>query len=223
MRPAVAAPPPVEQISLSPSGLQFAFVAVVGEQRTLIAMTADGKSPLFATSIGPAKVVDVRWVGEDFILMNVFHTVALGIGFDVTKAKSATVVSINLKARKSISIFENHFQALNLVEWIKGGAEIGGNWCSYFAGITCVAEKGPNTRFLDPMSPDLYRVDLDSGAVDTVAHASDQSLDWLVGRDGRVIARTPYDQRSDAWKVRMAASADVSWPAKNRPSRRWAA
>jgi hypothetical protein len=112
VRPDVAAPPPVEaygkqpateQISLSPSGQRYAFVAVVGERRRLIAMTADGKLAQLATR-------------------------------------------------------------------------------------------------------DLDRVDLDPGAVDIVAHRSDQSQDWLVRPGGRVIARTPYNQTCDAWKVKRAAS-----------------
>ena len=52
--PALAAPPPVEaygklpaveQVRLSPSGQRYAFIAVIGEQRRLVAVTADGETP----------------------------------------------------------------------------------------------------------------------------------------------------------------------------------
>jgi acetyl esterase/lipase len=207
-----AAPPPsieaygkrpaIEQISLSPSGERYALIVVVGETRTLAVMTADGKTALFAVGVGQAKVVDVHWAGEDHILVKVFHTVPLGMDFDVAKAEFATVVSINLKTHKSIGVFEKHFQVSNIVEGTYGEAEVGGHWYGYFGGITYGAEKDPNNRFLDHMWPDLYRVDLDTGAIDIVAHGSDQAGDWLVGPDGQVIARTTYDERTGAWQVK---------------------
>jgi dipeptidyl aminopeptidase/acylaminoacyl peptidase len=213
--PAVAGPAPVEaygkrpaveQISLSPSGQRYAFVAVVGETRTLVAMTADGKTALIAVPVGQAKVVDVRWVGEDHILVEVYHTVPLGMDFDVAKAEFATVISINLKTRKSIGVFEKHDQVSDIVEGTYGEAEIGGHWYGYFGGITYGADKDPNNRFLDHMWQDLYRVDLDTGAIDLVAHGSELAQDWLVGPDGQIIARTTYDERNGAWEVRSGGS-----------------
>jgi len=196
--PALAAGPPpveaygkreaVEQISLSPSGERFAFVAVVGQARTLVAMTADGKTPLVAVPVGQAKVVAVDWVGEDHILVEIYHTVPLGMDFEVSKAEFSTVVAINLKTRTSIGVFEHHADVSDIVEHIYGAAQVGGRWYGYFGGITYGADRDPSRHFLDHMWPDLYRVDLDTGAIDIAARGSELAWDWLVGPDGQIIA-----------------------------------
>ena len=66
--------PAVEQVSLSPSGDRYVFISVIGEGRKLVAVTADGLTPLYAIDIGPAKVVSVSWAGEDHILVSIATT-----------------------------------------------------------------------------------------------------------------------------------------------------
>ncbi len=212
--PVSAAPPPieaygkrpaVEEMSLSPSGQRYAFIAVVDDTRTLAAVTADGKSVLYAAPVGKAKVVSVRWVGEDHILVEVSHTVPLGLDFDVAKGEFSTVVSVNLKTKKAIGIFEHKPSVSNIVEGLHGTAQLGEHWYGYFGGITYGTDRDPSHTFLDHMWADLYRVDLDSGDITLVAHGSEIADDWLVGPDGQIIARTSYDEKNGRWEVRAGA------------------
>ncbi len=209
--PASAAPPPVEaygklpgveQISLSPSGQRYAFIAVIGESRKLVAATADGNMVFVAADVGQAKVVDVSWVGEDHLLVAFSHTVPLGMDFDVSKAEFTTIISINIISKKIVAILDKHSNVANIVDGVYGSAQIGNHWYGFFGGITFQGGMDPNGRWLDHMWPDLYRVDLDSGAIALVAHGSEETAGWLVGPDGQIIARTTYDEKTSAWQVR---------------------
>jgi acetyl esterase/lipase len=209
--PARAAPPPVEaygklpgieDISLSPSGLRYAFIAVIGEQRKLVAMNLDGSKVLFVSNVGSAKVVGVHWAGEDHLLVTVSKTVPLGMEFDVDKAEFQGVLAISLSTGKSFIVFEGHPQVAKVVYGQYGAAEIKGHWYGYFGGISYASRQEGTDFYLQHMWPDLYRVDLDSGAIDMAARGSEVADDWLVGPDGAVIASTTYDEKSAYWQVR---------------------
>lgn len=206
--PALAAPPPVEaygklpgieQISLSPSGQRYAFIAVIGETRKLVAAQVDGTKVLYATNVGDAKVVGVDWAGEDHLLVTVSHTVPLGMDFDVDKAEFATAIAINLETRKSFVVFDKHPNVANVAEGYYGSAKIKDHWYGFFGGITYGTTISGG--YLDHMWPDLYRVDLDGGQIDIAARGNEDIDAWLVGPDGTVIARSLYEENNGAWRV----------------------
>lgn len=208
---AQAAPPPIdaygklpgiEQISLSPSGQRYAFIAVFGDKRKLVAANLGDKTDkkvLLATDVGDAKVIDVSWAGDDHLLVTISHTVPLGIDFDVSKTELNTVVVLSLSSGKVFVVFDKHPDVGNFVEGRYGVAQVGGHWYGYFGGVTYGDTGGE--RFLQHMWPDLYRVDLDTGSLQLAARGSEVGDDWLVGPDGQVIARTTYDQVTGTWRV----------------------
>ena len=139
--PTLAAPPPieaygklpaVEHVSLSPSGQRYAFVAVIGDTRRLVAETVDGSKVLVATEVGTAKVVGVSWAGEDHLLVEISHTVPLGFGFTVSKLEMSTVVVINLQTRKAFVVFDHHPTVSTAVLGGYGVAQIKGHWYGFF-------------------------------------------------------------------------------------------
>lgn len=207
--PPPAGPPPVEaygklpgieDVSLSPSGQRFAFIAVVGDKRKLVAANAGEDKPIFATDVGTAKVVDVTWAGDDHLLVTISETVPLGLGFDVSKAEMYAVVVISLTQPKAFTVFDKHPEVSTAVQGTYGVAQINGHWYGYFGGITYGGDNG--NYYLDHMWPDLYRVDLDTGTITVAAHGSELADNWLVGPDGKVIARTTYSEESGSWEVR---------------------
>jgi pimeloyl-ACP methyl ester carboxylesterase len=196
--------PAVEQIGLSPTGGRYVFISVIGETRKLVAVTADGLTPLYAIDVGAAKVVDVSWAGEDHLLVTIFSTEALGGGFNVAKGEFANVVAINLKTRSAFSVFAGHPEVANLVHGRFGVANVAGHWYGYFGGVTY--EGGPGEDpVLTHMWADLYRVDLDSGAIHRLEKGDGDVFDWLVGPDGTIVARTMYSDAQRAWQVRAGA------------------
>ena len=55
--------PAIDNVSLSPSGDRYAYIAVDGETRKLVVGTVGGDKALLASSVGKAKVVSVSWAG----------------------------------------------------------------------------------------------------------------------------------------------------------------
>lgn len=196
--------PAVEHISLSPSGQRYAFIAVIGEARKLVAVTADGLTPIYSTDVGGAEVVDVQWAGEDHLLVTIVSTVAANVGFNVTKAQFPTVVAINLQTHKSFQVFDQRREVSGAVIGRFGVAKIGDHWFGYFGGITLFG-RAQDTALVTTW-PDLYRVDLDNGDIRRIATGDEDVRDWLVGPGGEVIARTIAARRDSSWQVRTGAA-----------------
>ena len=189
--------PAVEQIKLSPSGDRYAFVAVVGDVRRLMVVTADGATRLFMTDVGDARLAGMDWVGDDHLMVSLVHTSTLGVGYLVSKGGSETVVVINVKTGSSFTVFDHHPDVGDIVVGHYGDANLGGHWYGYFGGITF---RGDGSAW-----PDLYRVDLDSGAINMAAHGDASISGWLVAPDGKVVARTTHIGLTGAWQVRSGS------------------
>lgn len=191
--------PGVEMMSLSPSGKRYAFIAVIDEKRRLVVANLDDKTPLLVSEVGTVKIRDVSWAGEDHVLVTISNTVPLGFGFTVDKLEMSSVVVINVATHKVFAVFARHPMVATPVFGEYGVAQIKGRWYGFFGGITY--GNGPDGPYFEHGWPDLYRVDLDTGALDLAAHGSDIAADWLVGPDGQVVARTTYDQHNGQWEV----------------------
>jgi dienelactone hydrolase len=204
-----AAPPPVEtygkapaveMVSLSPSGDRYAFITVDGENRSLVVATFADSKLLAHGNLGDVKLREISWAGEDHVLFTLTTTVNLGLEFTTSKAEMATVIVLNLVTHKSFAVFGGNAAVSNTVHGRYGTAQVDGHWYGYFGGITYGVTKS-GERFLDSTIADLYRVDLDTGAIGKVASGSRISDDWLVGPSGEIIARSTYDDLSGEWRV----------------------
>ena len=191
--------PALEKVSLSPSGQRYALISVAGETRRLLVGTTDDK-PLFAANLGNAKVRAIDWAGEDHLMVTISSTVALGLGFELDRQEFYSVVALNVVTRKMTPIFAPLGSIEPMTLGAYGSSEIEGKWFGYFGGITM--EQDPSGQYyLAHTYPDLYRVNLDSGLAERVAGGSEVSDGWLVGRDGAVIARSSYDEKSGDWTI----------------------
>jgi len=184
---ASSAPPPVaaygklpaiEALSLSPSGQRYAFIAVVGEARKLVAETVDGSKVLLAQGVGKAKVRSVEWAGEDHLLVTITSTVNIGMDFTQPVEELASVVVIDLQKRKSFEVSADYPHVAKTVCGSFGTATVGGRLYGYFGGIT-FARVGSKDYFQHGY-PDLYRVDLESGQPTFAARGSETIDGWLV-------------------------------------------
>ncbi len=97
--------PGVEDVSLSPAGARYAFIATDGEKRRLYVATTDGK-PLQVVEVGTTKVRDLDWAGEDHVLVTLTATVILGPEFNVWQVELETVVVLNVQTGKSFQVFK---------------------------------------------------------------------------------------------------------------------
>jgi len=190
--------PALEQVSLSPSGQRYAMIAVVGETRRLLVATVDNKL-LCSAILGNAKVRRVSWAGEDHLIVTVSSTVVLGMDFTVDRQEMDSVTSLNVTTGKLTPIFSSKGAIEPPVLGSNGARLINGKWYGFFGGITMELNASGEYEFVHGY-PDLYQVNLDTGAADRVAQGSENGDGWLVGPDGSVVARATYEERGGNWK-----------------------
>ncbi len=205
--PANAAPPPVEAygklpaidlMSVSPSGGRFAFVGVDGESRSLGIANSNGV-PVEAVSTGTAKTEAITWAGDDHVILTTSATVTLGPEFSVGRAEFTAVNVIDLRTHHNFVVFGGRNDMIHAVFGEYGVAQIGGHWFGYFAGIP-LGHSGDDYFFQNDY-PDLFKVDLDTGASQMVASGSGNADNWLVGPDGQIVAHAIYAQTTGFWRV----------------------
>ena len=104
--------PAVELMRLSPSGARYAFVTVVNEKRMFVVVGEDGKA-LYANDVSDTKPRDIRWVGEDHVLVILSSTLKARLlikqAYEV-----ATVINVRLSDKKVFAIFGQHREVSRL-------------------------------------------------------------------------------------------------------------
>lgn len=203
--PARAAPPveaygrlpAIEDVQLSPSGRLAAYITTDHDTRILL-IGPPGEPPLDVLKIGTTKVRSIHWVGEDHVLVTVSATVNLGF-FLGWQYELDSVIVVNPVSHKNISVFAGVRRVAPAVFGQYGVAHVDGHWYGYYGGIT--VQTTGNTHEITHGYTDLYRVDLDSGAVGYVAGGNERNHGWLVNGQGVVLARWEYNQSTREWRV----------------------
>jgi dipeptidyl aminopeptidase/acylaminoacyl peptidase len=188
--------PAIEFMSLSPSGRRFAFVGVDGDARKLFIETIDNK-PLAQAALGNAKIRSIDWAGEDHVLVTISSTADLSFGYTAAKAELFGVSVLNLKTQKTMTVFAKGDRVAHAVFGRYGVQQLGDHWVGYFGGVTYAG----NDNHLDHTWPDLYRVDLDTGAAQIAAQGSEILDGWVVDDAGKVVARSTYQEKTEVWQV----------------------
>ena len=189
--------PSLEQVTLSPSGKHVAFVAVMGEKRTFTAATTEGK-PLVRAPVGDVKLRALTWAGDDRVLATYSQTETLPPEFNVRKTEMAGVLSIDLVKKTAKPIFANDSSLISMIFGSYGVRRVDGRWYGYFGAIE---KKEFGYRYAD-----LHRVDLEKTTAFRVAHGSESAEDWILGADGKIVARSRYDDRSGEWRLLEGSS-----------------
>jgi len=190
--------PGVELLRISPSGERIALIGVLGEERRLVVLSADNK--LLKTGVvGENKVRDLRWAGDDHLLITISATVNLQLDFGHSYELDS-VLHVGMNDKAPWSVFGNAHGIEPTVRGYFGAAEQGGQWSGYFGGITEARDAGGDFVF-DHGYADLYRVDLATRKTALVAKGSGREHQWVVGADGTVIAHSEYNGTSGEWRM----------------------
>lgn len=197
--------PGVELVQLSPSGDRFAFIAVVGESRRLMVVSAKGET-IFVVNVGDVKVRNLEWVGEDRIL--VWSTTTFDMSIEYNQSyEFYSVSNIDLKTRKISNIFASD---KNVSHFVFGGAgvqQLDGHDYGYFVGLTFDFNHLRNAYEFVKDHRDLYRVDLSTSDKARVARGGEgPEYRWVMGLDGNVVAHSIYSDKDGRW--RLYAGAD---------------
>lgn len=193
--------PAIEFVELSPGGDRFALVARDGENHRLFVRRLDGAVD-FVSSLGPQKVRDTQWVGDDHLLVFASATIYAPV-FGFPKQEWMGAVDVHLADRSTLVLFDKSKVYLQAVFGWYGQAKEGDHWYGYLGGVT-YDQVAPRYN-PSPVQPDLYRMNLDTGAVELAAPAGAGDTGWVMSADGQVVARGAYDAHGRVFKVTPGA------------------
>ncbi|WP_241209637.1 alpha/beta hydrolase family protein [Brevundimonas fluminis] len=186
---AYGALPAVELVALSPTGRRLAFVGVSGETRVLSVVDMDDRTVVGRAGIGEVKVRDVQWIDEEQVLVTVSSTEFLpDLGLVKEELFFARVFEPAAeRVTPMLARDPDMFPAL------MGPAEVVGT-----DGATLLVRAHSFTSGID-----LYRVDPQSGRARLAERMGREVDDYLLGVDGRAVARSEYDQRTKVWSLHL--------------------
>jgi len=207
--------PAMELVTLSPSGDRYAFVAGDGAARQISIMTADNQLIGFLNVAG-VKTRSIEWAGEDYLVVTVSNTASVGGERSVGKAELRSAIIVNLLSHKQTRVFAGRLDLEPPIFGDFGTAQINGRWYGFFGGETREL-RGLSSRdwhYANTYSDgdvtyictDLYRVDLETGALELVAKGDANYEDWVVEPNGEIAAHSLYNEKSGAWRVLTGAS-----------------
>ena len=197
--------PSMEMVKLSPSGDRYAYVGRSGDRRKLFVYALSG-DPVRVVDLGTYKARAMRWVGEDRILLTLSQTERLlGAEWVSQSYELAQVSIINVATGAQTWVFarEAGVKVAQAVFGDYGVARIGDGWFAYYGGVSLEQQTGALIGGeMDHGYADLWRIDVASG----LAHRVDmgdarRSIHWLVDPQGRVIARSIYEDESGQWRL----------------------
>lgn len=192
--------PSVEMMRLSPSGGRYAFVAVAGESRKLVAATFDNKL-LQAIELGEDRVSQVQWADDGHLLLTTRSTFNDPVSY-YRPYDLDSVLDIRLDSHTSAAIYKGVDTVAQTVVGYFGAGSADGHASGYFGAFTF--EKGKLGSYYFPEGAifrDLYRVDLDTGNAALLAKGQDREHDWVVAPDGGIVAHSEYEDQSGEWRL----------------------
>ena len=193
--------PVISRVTLSPSGQRYAFNEVVGGKTRLVIASATNQV-LQSYNLGTVKMEGLQWAGDEHLLVHTSVTANM-VGFSADKSELPAVIVVSSTQNKAFAVFQGQTKVATTVVGSYGTAEIGGHWYGFFGAYTYnqrdrgLLKTDANGR----LYPDLYKVDLDTGAFELAAPGQEDISGWLVGRDGKVAARLLYNQKTGVWRL----------------------
>lgn len=191
-----AAAPDISRIALSVSGTHFALIAQEGAQTKLYVRKTSGE-PVLIAPLNDMKVRDLIWVGDEHLLIIASATVAYP-GNGVPPQEWSAAIHVDLRSRKSTTVFGEARELIRAVFGYYGEAKIDGVWHAYF-GATPYRKVTARTRSQIP--PDLYRVNLDTGDYQEIAKSDENSRSWLIDAEGRLVGHTILNPVRQTWSL----------------------
>ena len=193
--PAVAEVPPLsafaempqfDDLEVSPDGKRYAALIARGNSYEVLIIN-EQFNPERLMTLGDAKVRNLRWAGNDTVLVTFSVTAELPFGFVGDKAELHSVVVIPATEGEPYRVFGGK---RDMPDWINGSfgiREVGGKTKGYFGGVRFKLKGGDGYRW-DHGRPYLFEVDLESMKTKLEATAAPAGVrrDWLIDTDGDV-------------------------------------
>lgn len=189
--------PAIDSVEISDDGTMLAYVLSSGEQQQVVVQRIAGGEILRRIGYNASKIRSVQWAGLGHVLINRTVTAAQVPGFH--RGEFLQVASLNIRTGDLVQLPErvlgnNRIAGASLYENIVFDI-MPGTWrgedVAYGNGV---ARTGVG-------QPDLLRFNLDSGTAQVVHLGSEETDDFLVGRDGTLLARSEYASNTGRWRL----------------------
>jgi dipeptidyl aminopeptidase/acylaminoacyl peptidase len=184
--------PSIEQAVVSPDGEQLAVIVTNGEERRIVVKDlVQGKITLLAT-VGHAKTRDLRWVGEEHLILTSGRTSANQ--FFPTERFVAS--DIDLRSKTLRPLFRDPgarsfelLAGLPMIRWIGAQPHV------FFNGLVKEASTHPRIS--------LYEVDLSTDTTRTAISGEPNTYQFVVGPSGQALAEALYDRLKGKWTLKL--------------------
>jgi dipeptidyl aminopeptidase/acylaminoacyl peptidase len=180
--------PSTDQVELSPSGKRLAYIAIVGEQRSLIVCDMDTLSLIGGVRAGDTKVRGLVWIGEDYVMLITSATQSSDLtGLQRTELSEGQIYSLATRQiSKALTATPGVFPRLNGV-YVRQGRLIAGGVGMHGFG--------------------LYPINLVTGRGERPLIDQDQAGGYMLNEAGEPVTRIEYDPRSKIWNLQRKAPA----------------
>ncbi len=190
--------PTIEDVSLSPSGDQLAVVVSDGEVRTLAVKNLATGALTFKARTGSQKVRGVMWAGEKHLLL---LTTATDRPFYLSGGMRewTFVQGIDLATGKGRSLMGDIDLTMNTIFGAPVIREVDGQVAVFVEGVSYAHTTHGQLS--------VMRVDLERSGSRIVETGSEGTKGFVIGPDGRVVAREIYISNSGKWGLEVKAGA----------------
>src|SRR5690606_11901436 len=189
---AYSAAPAFEMIDLSPSGDLVARINVVGEQRAVIVTNLLTGENLAAAPVGDIKVRDLKWIGEDRVLIVTSRTRSIPeYGLENTEVLFGLV--LNVRDGAMLQALANTDNVLGaLVDTIAVRSTNRGDELLVL-GLSLTGD----------LQVDVFRIDFRNGKGRVASRLTYEDWNAVIDPDGQVIATERYDDVRRRWSLML--------------------
>jgi hypothetical protein len=199
--PAAAAPlaaygqlPSIEQAAISPDGRLLALIVTQGDMRLIVVQQLADKKLVRGFKAGEQKVRGLSWAGNDHLLVTLSSTAAAPLGLIAPRQEWYFGLDVDVKTGKQWPLMQGVPDSMNVIAGPVVGRVIGGHPYAFVQGTHFVANMGHLA---------LYKVDLEYSRASLEGDASEHTVDWVVGADGKPLAESEFDPNGQHWTLKV--------------------
>ena len=202
--------PQTEDIAISPDG-HIAMVATVKGNRMLLVFD-NQRNVINSMLVGDIKVRDIRWVGNENVVLTRTDTQELGDRFWAQSAEFANAMIIPVSSDRDVkTVFADDQKVLSTIFGTYGYRQIDGEWYGFFGGSKMERNRG-GYYFYSGNPAALYRVKLSDNTHEQISKtpAKSERVDWLIDTNGEIAAEMLFYPETRNWRVRNSAGTTIA-------------
>lgn len=188
---AYGATPAIELVELSPSGALIARITVRGETRSLAVTRIATAEDLFVGDISVIKVRDLRWIGENRVLVVTSQTRNIA-SLGVPRQELFFGQVLDLETGRVVQMLDRTTDVLPVLYGPALVRNTSEGDTLFVRGVSTVNDQA-----------NLHRVDPGTGRGRSVAYMDSTTDDYVLDGEGEIIALSRYDERTGRWSLRL--------------------